>query len=89
MCGILHDAAQLRQAEKLALDFAVLSPVLPTLSHPGASTLGWQGFAEVLAGNSLPVYALGGMQPQDLNTARQHGAHGIAMQRAVWLGDQA
>lgn len=84
-----HDAAQLRQAEMLALDFAVLSPVLPTLSHPGASTLGWRGFAEVLAGNSLPVYALGGMQPQDLNTARQHGAHGIAMQRAVWLGDQA
>lgn len=79
-----HDVAQLRQAEQLALDFAVLSPVQATLSHPEATILGWQGFSQVLAGNGIPVYALGGLRLEDLKTAQRHGAHGIAMQRAVW-----
>lgn len=78
-----HNAAELAQAQSLALDFVVLAPVMPTLSHPGAQTLGWQSFMHLIKDCSLPVYALGGLQPQDLATAWEHGAHGIAMQRAV------
>jgi 8-oxo-dGTP diphosphatase len=73
------------QAQKLALDFVVLGPVLPTLSHPEAEPLGWEGFARLARDVSLPVYALGGLQPQDKIKAWQSGAHGIAMQRGVWL----
>ncbi len=79
-----HNTAELAHAAALALDLVVLSPVLPTASHPGANTLGWSAFAEMAAGLPMPVYALGGMRPQDLQTAWQHGAHGIAMQRAGW-----
>lgn len=79
-----HNADELACAQRLALDFAVLSPVLPTLSHPQASSLGWQGFAHLIKDCSLPVYALGGMQSQHLTAAWVAGAHGIAMQRAVW-----
>lgn len=79
-----HNVEELAHAARLGLDFVVLSPVLPTQSHPGAQTLGWQAFAELVADYPLPVYALGGLQPQDQLTAWQHGAHGIAMQRAVW-----
>jgi 8-oxo-dGTP diphosphatase len=32
----------------------------------------------------LPVFAIGGMQKSALETARTHGAHGIAMLRAAW-----
>jgi 8-oxo-dGTP diphosphatase len=32
----------------------------------------------------VPVYALGGLQPADLDTALDHGAHGIAMRRGAW-----
>ena len=79
-----HTAEELAQAARLGLDFVVLSPVLPTPSHPHATTLGWAAFAELVADYPLPVYALGGMRNEDLQTAWQHGAHGIAMQRAVW-----
>lgn len=79
-----HDQAELEHARKLGLDFVVLSPVMATLSHPGADALGWQKFAGLIEGYPLPVYALGGMQHGDLATAWQHGAHGIAMQRAAW-----
>lgn len=85
LCGAsCHTRTELVHAAELGLDFAVLSPVKPTLSHPDAPALGWMAFAELAAGLPLPVYALGGMVPGDLATAWEYGAHGIAMQRAVW-----
>jgi 8-oxo-dGTP diphosphatase len=79
-----HSAAELAKAIQLGADFAVMGPVKPTLSHPGASPLGWDGFAHGIQDTPLPVYALGGMQSNDLETARSAGAHGIAMLRAAW-----
>jgi len=80
-----HNAAELSRAAELGLDFAVLSPVKPTLSHPGATPLGWEGFAELAAGMPMPVYALGGMSGADIADAWQAGAHGIALQRGAWV----
>lgn len=79
-----HDAEQLQKAQTLQLDFALLSPVLPTKSHPEAPGLGWEKFAEMLSGLETPVYALGGMHLEHLSQAQSCGARGIAMQRAVW-----
>ena len=79
-----HNAAELRRAEALGCDFAVLSPVLPTLSHPGAPHLGWENFSAIAAGSSIPVYALGGLTHADMQTAWRHGAHGIALLRQAW-----
>jgi 8-oxo-dGTP diphosphatase len=79
-----HDSTELFQAVQLGVDFVVLGPVMPTLSHPGAPVLGWEGFAQCIHDTPLPVYALGGMRRGDLEVARQCGAHGIAMQRAAW-----
>ena len=79
-----HNAGELRRAEELGCDFALLSPVLPTQSHPGAPHLGWEGFAAIAAGSSIPVYALGGLTQNDKQTAWQHGAHGIALLRQAW-----
>lgn len=79
-----HNADELQHAEELQLDFALLSPVLPTKSHPGAAHLGWGSFAVMAGTSSIPVYALGGLQMQDMETAWQHGAHGIALLRQAW-----
>lgn len=76
-----HTPAEILQAGELGLDYALLSPVLPTLSHPEISGMGWQTFAEQIQGNTLPIFALGGMQAEMLETAQNHGAHGIAMMR--------
>lgn len=80
-----HCPEELAHAERLGLDFALLSPVLPTLSHPGAAPLGWAGCAAMLAGTGLPVYALGGLQRADIEIAQSHGAHGIALLRQAWV----
>lgn len=85
LCGAAcHNPQELLQAARLQLDYVTLSPVQPTLSHPDAKTLGWHQFSEWLRDYPIPVYALGGMQLDDLTVARSHGAHGVALQRAIW-----
>lgn len=79
-----HNAAELKRAGELGFDCALLSPVLPTRSHPGAAHLGWEKFAEMAAGTMIPVYALGGLMAADLPVAQRHGAHGIALLRQAW-----
>lgn len=79
-----HNVEELKLAETLGLDFALLSPVLPTKSHPGAAHLGWESFARITAGCTIPVYALGGMTPAYMESAWQKGAHGIALLRDAW-----
>jgi len=83
-----HDAAELARAAQLGVDFAVLGPVAATPSHvePGLKPLGWERFAELVRGTTLPVYAIGGLETSDLATAQERGAHGIALRRAAWSG---
>jgi 8-oxo-dGTP diphosphatase len=86
----VHDMDQLRLAAAIGVDYAVLGPVLPTRTHPDAPVLGWDGLAAQLAeGWPMPVYALGGMQPEHLAIAQAAGAHGVAMMRAAWGGNGA
>jgi 8-oxo-dGTP diphosphatase len=79
-----HSANELWRAADLGCDFAVLGPIKPTPSHPGAPTLGWPALADAVVELPMPVYALGGMQEADLASAWKQGAHGVAMMRAAW-----
>lgn len=81
-----HNAVELAHARKLGLDFAVLSPVLATATHPGAPALGWRAFRNLVKNATLPVYALGGLAVKDLPMAWSHGAQGIAGIRRLWPG---
>jgi len=58
--------------------------VRATPTHPEAQVLGWDRFGAFTQGTTLPVYALGGINSDDLNTAWSRGAHGIAMVRGSW-----
>jgi 8-oxo-dGTP diphosphatase len=79
-----HDTAELVRASDLGVDFAVLGPVAPTPTHPGAAGLGWERFAELVKDCPLPVYALGGLKAAGLEIASRSGAHGISMMRGAW-----
>lgn len=79
-----HDLEELQIAEALGADFALLSPVQETTSHPDASPLGWQRFHDYTDQISIPVYALGGMTATDLGQAWLHGGQGVAAIRALW-----
>jgi 8-oxo-dGTP diphosphatase len=73
-----HNLEELKHAEKMGVDFVVLAPVLKTKTHPETEPLGWNTFSEFVLEANLPVYALGGLQKSDLDTAKNLGAQGIA-----------
>lgn len=77
-----HRAEDLERAAQLGADFATLSPVCATTSHPDATPLGWERFAALVADARLPVYALGGVGPADLARVHIAGAQGVAGIRA-------
>jgi len=79
-----HTRGELALAAMLGVDYALAGPVLATPTHPDAVPLGWDGFARTIEHTRVPVYALGGLEPADLDTALDHGAHGIAMRRGAW-----
>lgn len=81
-----HTVQELGHAMAIGLDFAVLGPVLPTATHPRAKTLGWDGFTRIAENASIPVYAIGGLRREDMDEAREAGAHGLAMIRGSWTG---
>jgi 8-oxo-dGTP diphosphatase len=79
-----HSADEVRVALGYAPDYLCLGPVQETATHLGAVPLGWPAFEALAAMSPVPVYAIGGLNPGDLETARQHGAHGIAAIRGLW-----
>ncbi|MBI1195047.1 MAG: thiamine phosphate synthase [Gammaproteobacteria bacterium] len=81
-----HNGVEIEHACALGVDWIVVSPILPTASHPGAATLGWDGLERLVTRSTVPVYALGGLGRQDLERARQMGAAGIAAIRGLWKG---
>ena len=79
-----HTADELARAADLGADYAVLGPLRPTPTHPDATPIGWDGFAALVAGARLPVYALGGLTRDDLDAAIDRGAHGVALRSGAW-----
>jgi 8-oxo-dGTP diphosphatase len=82
-----HDAREL-EAARGGANFAVLGPVRATPSHAAAEPLGWTRFAALVRGAGLPVYAIGGVGPDDLSQAWEAGAQGVAGIRAFWSASE-
>ena len=79
-----HDARELDHAASLGVDYAVVGPVKPTASHPGAAPMGWDAFEALAADRPMPVYAIGGLARADGAEARRRGAHGVALLSAAF-----
>ncbi|MDQ3057674.1 MAG: Nudix family hydrolase [Pseudomonadota bacterium] len=79
-----HTLDELRHAEDIGCDFAVVGPLKATPTHPEAIGIGWPAFASMREHTSLPLYAIGGLCGDDIDHARAHGAQGISAIRGLW-----
>lgn len=79
-----HTREELAKAAQLGLDFVAVGTVQSTLSHPDRPALGWDSFSDLVREFPLPVFALGGLSPRDMESARRNGAHGVAAIRSIW-----
>ena len=64
-CGLrlvtVHSLSELAAAHRARADAVLLSPVFPTVSHPGAGALGTVRWRLIANRAQVPVIALGGM----------------------------
>lgn len=68
-------------------DYLFMSPVRPV---PGKGpALGWEGLEEEVRGEARPVWALGGLAPEDLTACRSAGCQGLVARRSILGGRQA
>jgi thiamine-phosphate pyrophosphorylase len=73
-----HDRRGLVRAKTQRADAALLSPVFPTASHPGGTSLGPLRFRALARRTSLPLYALGGVTAATILRLKGSQAMGIA-----------
>jgi thiamine-phosphate pyrophosphorylase len=74
----VHSLVEIRAAERGGAAFVFLSPAYPTPSHPERRPLGLARFAWLARRTSLPVIALGGMNPVRGRRLASFGAYGWA-----------
>ncbi|RYY78579.1 MAG: Nudix family hydrolase [Moraxellaceae bacterium] len=79
-----HDQASITQANALGLDAVLLSPLHTTSTHAGQAGLGWKEWQQLCKNSMLPVYALGGVAPNDLAQVQQADGFGVAGIRAFY-----
>lgn len=82
-----HDGAEAARAARDGADFALLSPIWPTDSKPGAPARGAAWLADAVAKAGLPVLALGGVTQANAPEALRAGAHGVAAVSAIGAAD--
>ncbi|HSR55898.1 MAG TPA: thiamine phosphate synthase [Alphaproteobacteria bacterium] len=73
-----HGRAAIAKAARAGADAVLLAPVFATASHPGARAMGHLHFCRLARRSRLPVYALGGIDPDNVGKLRRSGAVGIA-----------
>jgi Thiamine monophosphate synthase len=73
-----HALAELQIAEKLGFDYAFLSPIFSTATHPEAIALGLDALAQACRSVQIPVIALGGIDFGNAEACLAAGAAGWA-----------
>jgi thiamine-phosphate diphosphorylase len=86
----IHTVDEAREAAlQVGLDWLVAGHVFNTPSHDGEAPRGMSFLADACAAVSLPVIAIGGVQPEDISGLLARGAFGIAVIRGIWYADDA
>ena len=71
-----HSAADARQAEALGCTYITFGHVFETSCKPGLEPRGLILLREVCRAVDIPVYAIGGITPENISSVRTVGAHG-------------
>jgi len=73
-----HSPEGVLYAQRESADFVTLSPIFRTGSHPDAEPLGPEILREISEQVNVPIYALGGVTWDRVETCLKNGAYGVA-----------
>ncbi len=76
----IHRPDEAQSLDPATVDYAVAGPVFATASKPGyGPVLGIAGLAAIAAATSVPIIAIGGIEPSNVSGICQAGASGVAV----------
>ena len=79
----VHSLAEAVQAAEEGADYVTFGHVFPTASHPGLPPRGLQQLATIVAAVDVPVVAIGGITPDNLDDVLATGCGGVAVISAI------
>ena len=79
-----HSLQEAREAERAGADFVLFGPVYFTPSKAAyGAPQGLRALKTIVANISLPVYAIGGIKPENIDATRKLGVRGVALISAI------
>ncbi len=83
-CSV-HSIEEAQQAECQGADYVIFGHVYGTASKPGLEPRGIDALKAVVTATRLPVFAIGGIQPEHIGAVLDAGSSGIALLSGVLL----
>jgi len=83
-----HGVEDVVAAAEQGADFVTLSPIFETSSKPGyGPPLGVDAIEEAATLVDVPIFALGGVEPDAVADCLAYGAHGVAVMSGIMAAD--
>ncbi|WP_458462870.1 thiamine phosphate synthase [Paenibacillus sp.] len=83
----VHSMDEAKIAEERGADYLFFGHVFVTNSKSDVEPRGLHALTEVCTGVSIPVIAIGGIEPENICAIRSAGAQGVAVISNVWAND--
>jgi thiamine-phosphate pyrophosphorylase len=78
-----HSPAQVDAASRAGVDYIGVGPVYETPTKPGRAAVGLELVRHAASRATVPFFAIGGLDADNLPTVRAAGARGVAVVRAL------
>lgn len=83
----VHSAAEAKQAARLGAGCLIAGHIFATASKNGLAPRGISLLKEIQAAVNLPLYAIGGITPQNVINVKQTGIQGVCLMSSLMKAD--
>ncbi|MGF9697001.1 thiamine phosphate synthase [Paenibacillus sp. MABNR03] len=83
----VHSLSEAKEAEERGADYLFYGHVFSSGSKPGFKPRGLSALNEVCSAVSIPIIAIGGIEPANINAVRAAGASGVAVISSLWASE--
>lgn len=81
-CSV-HSLLEMSLPASAAADYLIFGHVFPTSSKPGLEPKGLEALKKLTSKSTLPILAIGGIQPDNAKEVMENGAAGIAVMSGI------
>ncbi|MFP6680808.1 MAG: NUDIX domain-containing protein [Gammaproteobacteria bacterium] len=85
--NVCRNAHDVERAESSGAELILIGPVGSAGSEPEENSIDWGEAARLAAKTSIPVYAFGGLRPEDVQPSIKAGCQGVILGERVWSED--